>query len=89
MGLLLRKPAGFAQWMQEGSTVKECDTLQCCHCGGHWHVQPGSGNRRSWCFLCAAVTCGSPQCIDKCVPFEKWLEAVERRERFREIVGAD
>lgn len=56
---------------------KEFDTLQCCHCGLHWHVVPGSGRRRGYCLKCNAVTCGGKAC-DGCYPLEKRLDDAER-----------
>ncbi len=52
------------------------DTLQCCHCGGHFQVVPGSGNKRGFCTRCHGVTCGREMC-DQCVPAEQQLENME------------
>lgn len=52
-------------------------TLQCPHCGGHFVSIKGSGKRRTYCFKCAAVTCGNLIC-DPCVPLEKQLELIEK-----------
>ena len=60
--------------------IVEMDSLQCCHCNCHYHVQPGSGKRRGFCLLCMDVTCGKEACLP-CVPFERKLEAQERREK--------
>ena len=81
----VRSPKGFL--ICEGNVVAE--TLQCCHCGGHFVVNPGSGRRRGFCTQCGSVTCGAPSC-DACVPTEAWLENVEagRREDFRRIFSA-
>lgn len=51
------------------------DTLQCCHCGGHFPVQPGSGKIRGFCTSCMGPICG-PGCA-KCVPAEQQLENIE------------
>lgn len=58
----------------DGSTF-EGETRQCCHCGMHWVVQPGSGKVRGWCGKCSAWFC-SPECME-CVPVEKQLEILE------------
>lgn len=50
----------------------EADTHQCCHCGGHWVVQRGSGKKRGYCGKCNGLFC-SPECAE-CVPLEKWLD---------------
>ncbi len=58
--------------------VQVATTHQCCHCGGHFTSVKGSGTRRGFCLKCMRVTCGAPEC-DPCVPFEKKLEMMERR----------
>ena len=60
----------------DGQQVAE--TLQCCHCSAHWVRQPGSGTLRGYCSRCNAVVCGKQACMETCVPFEQWLESVER-----------
>lgn len=74
-GSILR-PKGHTWYSQEGGTV-EHDTLQCCHCGIHWEIKPGSGIRRGFCVPCGKVTCGREQC-DACLPMEKFIDCVER-----------
>ena len=65
----------------------ERDTLQCVHCNKHYIVRPGSGKRRGWCTLCAGTTCGEEACLP-CIPFERKLDAFERRERLvRSVFG--
>ena len=54
----------------------EAGTAQCCHCGGHWVVRPGSGKIRGWCMRCNGPVCG-PACA-KCVPTEQLLENMEK-----------
>lgn len=51
------------------------ETLQCCHCGGHWMIQPGSGRIRGFCMRCNGPVCG-PGCAE-CVPMERQLELAE------------
>jgi hypothetical protein len=58
-----------------GGPVIETATLQCCHCGGHFPVQPGSGKIRGFCRRCMAPVCG-PGCA-ACVPTEQLLENIE------------
>jgi hypothetical protein len=69
----MQKPSGTI--FVDGFEV--ATTLQCCHCGNHFVSIRGSGIQRGFCLKCQAVTCGSPEC-HICVPFEKWLEGVER-----------
>ena len=66
--------------------IAEHDTLQCCHCGGHFQVEPGSGNRRTFCTRCNGITCGQSAC-DPCKPFEKWLDEVEKKASFQARYG--
>jgi hypothetical protein len=73
-----RKPNGYVEAFSPDGKKFEADTLQCCHCGGHFIVRPGSGTKRGWCLKCNKPTCGKPEC-DKCVPTEKQIEEIERR----------
>ena len=51
------------------------ETLQCCHCGGHWIIQPGSGKVRGFCLRCNGPFCG-PDCAE-CRPLEQQIEQME------------
>jgi hypothetical protein len=64
-------------------------TLRCCHCGGHFLNVKIPGRERGWCGYCHAAVCPNPAC-DHCVPFEQWLENIERGlpPGHRPIVGA-
>ena len=55
--------------------ILEVDTLQCCHCGGHFALRPGSGNVRGFCARCNGPVCG-PGCA-ACLPMEARLENAE------------
>lgn len=74
-----RRPHGFVTTFDPDGGTQDLDTQQCPHCGGHFAVQPGSGKLRSWCYNCAAVTCGQKGCVQRCVPAEKMLEQIEKR----------
>lgn len=52
---------------------EEGESIQCCHCNGHFNLRPGSGVTRGFCMLCMRVTCGQKKC-NACYPFEKKLE---------------
>ena len=71
-----RQPKGYITIVEPGKPTIEADTLQCGHCGGHWRVQPGSGIVRGFCTKCMRPVCG--RCGTECVPFEKWLDMVEK-----------
>lgn len=72
-----RKPKGYAIWSFPDKAPIERETLQCCHCGRHWIVVPGSGRKRGFCTKCMQVTCGHAKC-DPCVPVEKQLDMIEK-----------
>jgi hypothetical protein len=69
-------PQGWGFLIEGGHTIKEVETRKCVHCGGHFHVSPGSGRIRGWCVNCAGPVCG-PQCAE-CVPEEQLLENLEK-----------
>lgn len=60
-----RKPHGVI--FLDGREVAH--TLQCPHCGGHFVSYRGSGQRRSFCVRCHAVTCGQAACVKVCTPW--------------------
>ena len=60
----------------------EVDTFTCCHCNRIIHVKPFAPMDEfgSMCRNCMKMTC--PTCADgPCVPFEKKLDEVEKRDR--------
>lgn len=71
------RPSGLIIVDDPERGVTEVDTLQCCHCGGHFPVQPGSGKRRGFCIRCMGPLCGAEAC-GVCVPAEKRLEQIEQ-----------
>lgn len=71
-----RKPSGHILI----DNVEVAVTKQCCHCGGHFISQKGSGKIRGFCTCCMAVTCGKPGC-DPCLPLEKKMEEYEKGKR--------
>jgi hypothetical protein len=74
--LAVRRPAGHVIIVGDGPKI-ERDTLQCCHCGGHWIVEPGSGRRRGFCLKCNAVHCGGPNCW-VCRPHQRLIDTGSR-----------
>lgn len=81
------RAAGYVSIAESGKPLQEGDTLQCVHCAAHFYAQPGSGKQRGWCLLCRGPHCGGERCW-KCEPFEKKLEADERRRMFLRQVAA-
>ncbi len=77
--LSMRKPHGNAIIIEPGMADRERDTFQCPHCGNHKRIKAGTINDSiSHCRLCYQPHCGGPNCWE-CVPFEKKMEAYERR----------
>ena len=72
----VRKPSGHI--LMDGQEIAQ--TIQCCHCGGHFVSIKGSGKVRGFCMCCHKITCGDPKC-NPCVPFEKKLDDYEIGQR--------
>ena len=64
--------------IEDNDGISEHDLLRCVHCQYQWRVEKGSGKTRGWCLRCSGPTCGAGACYP-CVPFERKLEALERR----------
>ena len=83
------KEAGCMIYSDPGADkpLLELATAQCCHCGGHFPIKPGSGIVRGFCFQCNGPICG-PSCVE-CVPTEQLLDNYEkgRPENYRPIVS--
>jgi len=77
---MVRRPHGYGILQTPEGRPEEFDTLQCCHCGMHWRVQPGSGVMRGFCQRCNRVHCGGPDCWE-CRPQERQLDEIERAAR--------
>jgi len=69
--------AGRIQILDPGADrpLAELPTLQCVHCGRHFHLRPGSGRVRGYCARCNGPICG-PGCAE-CVPAEQQIENLE------------
>lgn len=79
---------GFATFCDPGADrpLLELGTAQCCHCGGHFPIRPGSGTIRGFCQQCNGPVCG--RSCEMCVPTEQLLENMEKGRAwdFRPIV---
>ena len=78
------KSVGRAEFTHEdGRKVLTVGTIECCHCGRNWHVQPGSKRLRGFCTRCktdrnSGVTCGRIEC-DTCIGgVDRLLDNMER-----------
>jgi hypothetical protein len=76
----------FIEKTLDGKIIAEGQTITCAHCGIVWQVKPGSGRERGWCLRCGGPTCGSKACTERCVPYERQMEIMERRARLLEYI---
>jgi len=89
----VRNPGGYGQLICDDGTAvardsygravqAEHDTFTCNHCNKVVIVNAGERPEDigGMCYMCMKLVC--PHCVDAgaCVPFEKKLEAIERRE---------
>ena len=70
-----RKEASVIQLTEDGSTILEVGMVMCCHCGGHFERESGSGIVRGFCMNCNGHVCG-PGCAE-CVNYEKQLDMLD------------
>lgn len=89
----MRRARGYLlEVLPEKTTERE--TFTCAHCGKIVILPPPDAAQQAKnrvrdvrrCFCCDAFTC--PECarVAKCVPFEKRVEAYERRMRLRALM---
>lgn len=69
----------------------EIDTVTCCHCNKVVKMNDASGAKvhdvTAWCFRCGAMICA--ECGGRpCVPLEKAIEELEKRDRDRRASAA-
>ena len=81
--------SGYSILTEPGQATVETETLSCCHCQFTWHVSPGSGLKRGWCYLCQKPVCGKKRCLSGCLPWEKQMEINEAKARFWELYEKD
>ncbi len=76
----MRNPGGYAVWTDPAKPMIERDTFTCVHCNTVVLVKPkmSPAEMGGYCAMCHAPIC--KHCAGKsCTPFEKKLEAAERR----------
>lgn len=85
----MRRPQGYATTVEPGKATIEEDTFTCGHCNAIVFVRPRQDPTEmgGFCKMCATHVCGWCCAALVCEPFEKKLEAVERRDRFLRSVG--
>lgn len=84
------KAGGNALWTEPGKPDIERDTITCCHCNRITIIQPYENVSDRFCAMCNRYMCN--KCTDRrvfegCQPFEKKLEEMESRARFRRSLG--
>lgn len=82
--------------------MREVDTCQCGHCNRHVNVKPGTAATvylipddagrfteapGAFCRVCMSPICIPCDANGICTPFEKQLEAYERRQRLFRAAG--
>lgn len=86
----MRKPMGYGITKMEGVTIEEEDTFTCAHGNEVVFVKPmqDPSEMGGFCRMCMAHICAKCAADGRCIPFEKKLEAMEGRDRFRRaLVG--
>jgi hypothetical protein len=78
----MRRPGGYALWVDPDAPTKERDTFTCAHCNGvvvvHPRPKPPPGG---FCRMCMKSICDGCCDVGSCTPFERKLDAMERRDR--------
>ncbi len=85
----MRRPQGYATQTVDGKIVEEQDTYTCGHCNSIVFVKPKEDPSKmgGFCTMCMSHTCAKCAGEGSCTPFEKKLEEMERRDRFRKALG--
>lgn len=82
----MRNPKGYAIITGPDHPDIEWDTFTCKHCQHVVRVTPfcDAADAGGRCLVCDSLICKG--CLGKpCLPFEKKIEAMEARERFRRM----
>lgn len=81
----MRSPQGYVTIASPSGSEKEADTFTCFHCQRIVMVRPlePPENMGGVCKVCYKLIC--PRCVGAgvCSPFERQLEEIEARDRFR------
>lgn len=85
----MRKPQGYATIVDPGGPTKEADTFTCRHCQHIVTVRPlmDAAEMGGLCKVCMSLIC--KVCVGQgtCTPWERQMEEMEARERFRRSAG--
>lgn len=99
----MARPTGYATIVDPDRPLVERDTVRCGHCTGVIFVKPGTAattylvldrQTQAWreepgafCRVCMRPVCLRCHDLGRCLPFERRLEASERRDRLRRAAG--
>jgi hypothetical protein len=83
-----RGRGGHAVWTGPHGPVVEMDTFTCGHCQRIVFVKPKPAEPPGGlCHICFHLLCDSCVGLGKCIPFEKQLEEIERKDRIARTRG--
>jgi hypothetical protein len=80
----MRRPGGYLVGVGPEGIVDEADTFTCAHCQRIVRVAPrcDPADMGGRCGVCDSLVCSA--CVGLgCRPWEKQMETMERRDRFR------
>lgn len=85
----MRRPQGYAVIAMPDGPPREADTITCSHCQRIVFVRAGhnASDLGGFCRCCMRNTCGPCADIGTCTPFERKLEAIERRAALHRTLG--
>lgn len=86
----MRNPHGYLTITDPEAPLYERDTFTCNHCNNVKVVEPTKRKdplAGLFCRQCMQYICADCAELGRCEPFEKKLEAMERRDRFRGLIG--
>lgn len=91
---MARRGLGYATISHPERKLVEMDTVLCAHCQFMIMLHDRTGKRTDldvggFCRQCMASVCGPCADLGSCTPFEKAVEASERRGRLLEAIGVE
>ena len=75
---------GYITITDPGAPLLEMDTFTCCHGNEIVPVKPGMSIADfAWCRKCMKPVCEKEICQVRCLPWERQMEEMENRGKFR------
>ena len=83
----MRRGSGYIRVLDPELGDRESDCFTCSHCQKIVEVPPmASAKSLGWCRRCDKPICETCTDVGTCVPFEKRVDEIERRDRlYREM----